>query len=129
MSEIPMQLSLMGAETDLVPGTMIEVEAAFHPMEETAVDSAWVELLWYTSGKGDRDSAVGSSRSLLDPGMTLTPGLRRRAVLAVPLMPWTYHGEDLKIDWVLRLCVKPKRGRIINLDRDVVIHPTAAGTT
>jgi hypothetical protein len=124
---------------DLMQEIVIESGATtFGPGESIAgrvrlaTDSSWraqfanLCLEWYTEGKGDQDRQLAVTFPLAEPGSDLSPVLTRNFVLTAPMMPWSYGGRIIKLNWCLALYVQPVGGRLNPHYIDIQIHPSHA---
>lgn len=111
---------------------MIELHcepAALRPGQAFTVRLRWeleerperlvVNLLWYTSGKGDEDIRVVTGETLEDPG----PGGERVFEFTAPLHPPSFSGRLISLSWALEALVDPGQ----QVERlELVIGPEAA---
>ncbi len=85
----------------------------FEPGERVAVTCAWqldetpreveVRLVWYTSGKGDRDVSVVQAHPLEAPqAMDM-----RQLEITLPEGPYSFSGKLISLLWALELVAEP----------------------
>ncbi len=101
-----------------IPGTGIglvldESRFAFSPGERLAGTVAWqletppqrveLRLLWYTSGKGDRDVGVVETQDL--DGLQASE--RRRFEFVLPQAPHSFSGQLVSLQWALEATAEP----------------------
>lgn len=86
------------------------------------VERVELSVLWYTDGKGDMDQGVVHNETLA-PGETLTPDRAFPFKVEVPLAPWSYSGQLIKIHWVVRVRVYPVTGKPWGGEEAFRVHP------
>jgi hypothetical protein len=84
-------------------------------------DRAELSVLWYTEGKGDKDTGLAHFEEF-----KLDSQNEHRFEIALPLLPLTYYGELLKIHWVCRLRVDRKASQDLVLDLPFVLRAAAS---
>lgn len=60
---------------------------------------------------------------LVRPGTTIPARAEYEFRLFAPVMPWSYNGCDVRIEWRLSLCVNPRRGRAFHTTLPIEIRP------
>lgn len=105
------------------PGGM--VKGGFRILAEAPQPVARVELsvLWYTDGKGDMDQGLIHHETLA-VGETLTPDRAFPFQVRLPDQPWSYHGQLIKIRWVVRIRVYPEQGASWGGEEEFRVHPS-----
>ena len=103
--ETGITIRLEGGRSEYAPGDALEGTVAWDA-PGASQESAELSVLWYTEGKGDQDSGVVHFEEFaLD-------GRREHAFSAeLPLLPLTYHGQLLKIHWIVRVRTGSGRNR------------------
>ena len=87
--------------TDFAPGETIEVEAEWSL--EVQPDSAEINLVWYTQGKGSSDISVEQTISLPTPGISE----KRRVSLSLPAAPYSFSGKYVSLLWGVEIVFSP----------------------
>jgi len=67
------------------------------------VETAEVRLIWFTRGRGDRDSGIVAARDL--PGPQATD--RRRFSFTVPVGPYSVSGKLVSLIWAIEAVLEP----------------------
>jgi hypothetical protein len=95
----------LGIELDqrvLPPGGTLRGVVQLDPASGDERRRVELSVLWETSGKGDVDTAAVALRVLSD-GNPATARGERRFEIPLPLLPWSYRGELLRIFWYVRV--------------------------
>jgi hypothetical protein len=123
---IETRLEIEGDRNSAPPGATITANVALHATRPWTVKRAELALAWYTEGRGMADEAVVQRVELFPPGSEAPATFRRSYPVAIPPVPWTYHGNLVKIHWVLQLVVQHKGGPEQITDLPLQVHPTVA---
>jgi hypothetical protein len=68
------------------------------------VRAAELSVLWYTAGQGEEDFSVHYFDRLVDePGRPLDLRVPRKFSTVLPISPWSYDGQIVKVCWCVRL--------------------------
>jgi hypothetical protein len=71
-----------------------------------------IDLLWYTEGKGDRDSGVVDKKTINDPPMT---GSEEFSFIA-PEAPYSFSGRLISLIWAVEATTKKgKESHSVNI--------------
>ena len=89
-------IRLEGGRETFAPGETLRGTISWQPADSPA--RAELSVLWFTEGKGDRDSGVAHFEEV-----TLDGRGDHGFEIHLPLLPLTYHGELLKIHWTVRV--------------------------
>jgi hypothetical protein len=116
-------------------------EKAFEPGDALIAQAQWdlssppkyleLALVWYTSGKGDRDFKVVERLRLED----LPASGSRRLGIQLPDSPWSFSGKLISLKWALELKVYPGKARarqefvMAPGRQEIVLGDTTASTT
>lgn len=98
---------------------MIEIELAKHkanfvPAEKIAGTVTWsevegtsmeVRLIWYTSGKGDRDFGLVATYQV----STFQPSGREQFEFAAPTRPQSFSGKHISLQWAIEAIIFPSQ--------------------
>ena len=79
--------------------------------------AAELSALWYTEGKGDKDTGIAHFEEF-----PLDSRREKRFEVELPLLPLTYHGELLKVHWVIRVRVDRKQAKDLLLELPFVLR-------
>lgn len=123
---IEARLEIEGDRNGAPPGATVNVAVALHAMQPWMVKRAELVLAWYTEGKGTTDESVARRIVLFPPGSEAPGSFRRTYPLAVPVVPWTYHGNLVKIRWVIQLVIHGKGGPEQIEEVSLLVHPSVA---
>lgn len=104
-----LEIELEGGRTAFRPGDevagrvlwLIEEEAGGGPAEP--VGSAEVRLVWFTRGRGDRDSAIVAAEDLLRP----EAADRRTFRFRLPAGPYSASGKLVSVVWAVEAVLEP----------------------
>jgi hypothetical protein len=83
------------------------------PFLDEELPSAEVSVRFETSGRGDTDEGVVLLESLAGGGAT---ELSRSYAVRMPLVPPSYEGKNLKVDWMVRVRVLKPLGEDMVVD-------------
>jgi len=70
---------------------------------QSAPDSAEVRLVWFTRGRGDRDSGIVAAEELAGPQAVD----RRRFRFTLPAGPYSVSGKLVSIVWAVEVVLEP----------------------
>ncbi|MFQ5611575.1 MAG: hypothetical protein ACE5H9_05525 [Anaerolineae bacterium] len=90
-------------------GETIAGRIEFGTYPSLAVKQVEVSVLWHTMGKGDEDSGVILFETFLQDG-ELSASTVLPFGVQLPPLPVSYDGVLLKIHWLVRVRVFPRRG-------------------
>jgi len=97
------EIKLSNLDTTFVPGQEISGEVVVHsPPAEHKREPASLECRWHTHGRGNRDAASVSQDILVDEREDPDGTLRYPFKVRAPQGPFTYHGKNLNVEWMLR---------------------------
>ena len=108
------------------PGEVISGTVSWHLEGAKSVE---LRLLWYTEGKGDRDSRLVTTVELAHPGENEV----RPFNLRLPEGPFSFSGKLISLVWTLEAVAAPG-SRAAHLDITVsptgreILLPSVAGT-
>ena len=123
MSAPTVNLSLDGSRRRFAPGETVSGSIMVTCVEDWIVASAEVMLFWRTEGRGDQDTGVAATMVLAPPGATAGRALQGAFSFILPDMPWTYHGTALKIHWVVGAYARPRMGKEVSGEQEIILHP------
>ena len=89
------------------------------------IESAEVRLIWFTRGRGDRDSGIVAAEEL--PGPQATD--RRRFSFPIPAGPYSVSGKLISLVWAVEAVLEPgsRAARteitVSPTGREVVLYP------
>lgn len=126
------RIDLENGRTAFLPGEELTgtVSWSLDPGEEPA-ESAEVHLLWFTRGKGDRDSAVVATERLEGAP---SRSERRDFRFRVPEGPYSVSGKLVSIVWAVEVVLDPgERAERIEIvvsptGREVLLHGDLGGS-
>ena len=102
--------------TAVRPGESLRVQVDWDLTERP--EKLVVNLLWYTSGKGDEDIQVVDGETVVDPG---TSG-SREITFTAPAHPPSFSGRLITLTWAVEALIDP--GKLVER-RELVIAPEA----
>ncbi len=121
-----LRLDLADGRTDYRPGEEVVGSVSWSlAFGEEPVEAAEVHLLWFTRGKGDRESEVVASRRLAGS----TTSEHRDFRLRLPAGPYSVRGKLVSIVWAVEAVLEPggQANRIeITVSptgREIALHP------
>ena len=125
------RVDLAEGRTAYRPGEAVEgtVSWSLDPTDD-AVGSVDVHLLWFTRGKGDRDSKVVATERLEEAP---SGSGRREFRLRLPAAPYSVSGKLVSIVWAVEVVLSPtdraERTEITMSPsgREVLLHPDLEG--
>jgi len=97
--------------------------------EPEPVESAEVRLIWFTRGRGDRDSGIVAAQELSAPQATD----RRRFSFTVPVGPYSVSGKLVSLVWAVEAVLEPgsRAARteitVSSTGQEVVLYPDLDG--
>jgi len=91
-----LEINLKDGVREFLPGERVPGKASWRL--ETAEEKMLVSLLWYTSGKGDRDAAVVKSLEFRG-----TPSDSVSFEFELPLYPYSFSGKLISLVWAVEL--------------------------
>lgn len=122
-----LRLDLAHGRTDYRPGEEVTGSVSWSlGFGEAPVEAAEVHLLWFTRGKGERESEVVATRRL-PAGSTRSDHLDFR--LRLPAGPYSVRGNLVSIVWAVEAVLEPggQANRIeITVSptgREIALHP------
>jgi len=93
--------------------------------EVAELESAEVRLIWFTRGRGDRDSGIVAAEELAGPQATD----RRRFSFPIPAGPYSVSGKLISLVWAVEAVLEPG-GRAARTEitvspvgREIVLYP------
>lgn len=132
-----MEIELEGGRTAFRPGEEVAGRVLWLIEEEaegsdgpSPVESAEVRLVWFTRGRGDRDSSIVAAENLLRP----EAADRRTFRLPLPAGPYSVSGKLLSVVWAVEAVLEPgsraARTEIVvsPTGREVLLHPELGGS-
>lgn len=118
------EIGLEGDRTAFRPGEEVAGSVAWSLEEGVPPERAEVRLVWFTEGKGDRDSAMAASAELPSPA----PLDRRDFRLRLPEGPYSFKGRLVSVVWAVEVVVEPggraeRAGIVVSpTGREIVLH-------
>lgn len=109
----------------VAPGGRVEGHVSLLAPVGTGIESADLVLFWRTEGRGTTDETIAVTEPLPLTGAPSGGQIEHSFSVAAPRIPWTYHGQLIKIHWHVGVYVKPSRGREVGQDVEFVLHPNA----
>ncbi len=113
--------------TQYRPGDMVRVEVRLNAVEDWEAKRVDVMAWWRTSGRGDEDKGIAASVALFERGARVPMAVRREVTLTLPLLPWTYRGHLIKIDWFVGVYATHGWTGEVSADQPVIVHPEPEG--
>ena len=111
------EIGLDGGRTTYRPGEEVAGAVAWSFEDGAPPETAEVRLVWFTRGKGDRDSEVVAAESLPSPAALD----RREFRLPLPEGPYSFEGKLVSLAWAVEVVVEPG-GRAQRTE--IVVSPT-----
>jgi hypothetical protein len=100
------------------PGDTLDFEFSIHRVPAASIDGLEASVLWYTEGKGSEDIGVHFFERLtgdqLHENSLQQP---RQMSTKLPMCPFSYEGQLMKIRWCVRLRLFLKGGREISAEQ------------
>jgi len=99
---------------------------------EGAWEATYLNLMlyWQTSGIGTRDEGVAKTIVLAEKGTQVPAMFTREFELELPLFPWTYFGQLIKIQWQVGVFAKSGWFGSTEFELPIEIRPEGmAGST
>ena len=108
----PIEVLLDRDDAVYQPGDELAGQFLVVPTENLAIKAIELSVLWHTEGKGDEDLGVHFFERYDAQDSDNNNDLLRpiRFQTRLPATPLSYEGSILKIKWLVRVRVYPKRG-------------------
>jgi hypothetical protein len=111
-------LRLLTLHPGVEPGDTLDFEFSIHRVPAASIDGLEASVLWYTEGKGSEDIGVHFFERLtgdqLHENSLQQP---RQMSTKLPMCPFSYEGQLMKIRWCVRLRLFLKGGREISAEQ------------
>ncbi|HEX6200864.1 MAG TPA: hypothetical protein VF150_11400 [Thermoanaerobaculia bacterium] len=111
------EIGLADGRTAYRPGEEVAGAVAWSLEDGAPPERAEVRLVWFTRGKGERDSGVAATEELPSPAALD----RRDFRLRLPEGPYSFTGKVVSIAWAVEVVVEPGE----RTERtEIVVSPT-----
>lgn len=109
-----------------LPGAVVRGTVAIESSSSWRVGVAELILFWQTSGRGNRNSAMAGHVFLLPKDAVATPRVERPFALKLPVLPHSYTGVNIKLQWVIGAYVRAVGGVLTGLEVPISMGIAAA---
>ncbi len=96
------QIELAQQPPAFTPGQAIRGQVIWNKLVEP-VDKLVIRLIWYTTGKGDRDFAIAADQIMVSPPASESAEFDFRA----PARPYSFSGKLISLSWAIEVIAFP----------------------
>ena len=129
MGSLKVAIELEESKTAFRPGGVMQ--GSIRVDAPAAWEPEFLELVvfWRTEGRGTQDSASILHDKYHEGAEHISSPFEHPFTVRLPDMPWTYHGDMIKIHWYAGLYAKAKGEDEEFIEQNFVLHPNPEGLT
>ncbi|WP_224367988.1 hypothetical protein [Hyalangium versicolor] len=115
MSTLQLEVALEEDSMDFPAGSLLRGAVRVDASAPVHARSLECRVLWFTEGKGTEDVG-GPEAAVLVRDQVLPPGKVLGFQLRLPMGPWSYGGQLVKIRWVVQLVLSTVSGEAVDVE-------------